>query len=103
MKVVLPEAEKAGAKKVLSISLCVGEMAGVVSDCVEEYLNILGKDTMLEGAKVIAKTLPVKAECHSCGYEGPIDRKDIRCPVCGSKDMKAVGGWEYYVDSIEVE
>ena len=42
-ELVLEQAEKAKAKKVDKINLVIGEMTGVVGDCVQFYFNFLSQ------------------------------------------------------------
>ena len=103
MEAALPTAEAAGAKKILEIRLKIGELSGVIPECVYEYFKMLSEGTIAEGAKIKVETIPAGIKCDKCGYEGAINRKKIRCPECGSIDFKIVSGREYYVDSLEVE
>ena len=103
MEAAVPEAEKHGAKRILEIRLRIGELSGVIPDCIEEYFNIISKGTIAEGAKIVTARIPVAITCPDCGFEGDIDRRKIRCPKCGGIDFKIIRGREYYVDSLEVE
>lgn len=103
MEAALPAAEKSGAKKILEIRLKIGELSGVFPECIEEYLNMLAKGTIAEGAKLKVEKIPISIRCGECGFEGPVERKNVRCPECGSGDFRITGGREYYVDSLEVE
>lgn len=103
MEAVIPEAEKHGAKKILDIRLNIGELAGIVPECIEEYFSILSRGTIAEGATITVRKTPVKIECPDCGYSGIIKRGCFRCPSCDGIDFKVVSGKEYFVDSIEAE
>jgi len=103
MEAVIPEAEKHGAKKILDIRLNIGELAGIVPECIEEYFNVLSKGTIAEGATITVKKTPVMIECPECGYKGSITRGMYRCPKCNGIEFKVVSGKEYFVESIEAE
>lgn len=103
MEAALPAAEEGGAKKILEIRLKIGELSGVFPEYIEEYLQALAKGTIAEGAKLKVERIPVSIKCGKCDFEGPIERKSAKCPVCESIDFKITGGREYYVDSLEVE
>ncbi len=103
MQAAIPEAEKAGAKRILEIRLKIGELSGVFPEYIQEYFSIVSKGTIAEDAKLIINRIPISISCRSCGYNGVIERKKIRCPDCGGTDFKIVSGREYYVDSLEVE
>ena len=103
MEAAIPAAEKSGAKRILEIRLKIGELSGVVPDCIRYYFEIVSKGTIAEGASLAVTTIPVSIKCRSCDFEGVIDRKKIRCPKCGGIEFTLTGGREYYVDSLEVE
>jgi len=99
----LPEAKRHGASKILEIRLKIGELSGVIPECIEEYFSIAAAGTMAEGARIRVERIPVAIRCNGCGYEGETGKKRIRCPKCGGADFRLVSGREYYVDSLEVE
>ena len=103
MEAAIPAAKEAGAKKILEIRLKIGELSGVIPECVYEYFKMLSVGTIAEGAKISVETIPAGIRCENCGYEGTIDRKKIRCPKCGGIHFKIISGREYYVDSLEAE
>ena len=103
LEAAVPAAEKAGAKKILEIRLKIGELSGVMPSCIEEYLNIIAKGSIAEGAKLTVDTIPIRIRCRGCGAENTIGRKKISCPACGGTDIQIIAGREYFVDSLEVE
>ena len=103
LDLVLEEVEKAGGKTVGNINLVIGEMSGVVDECVKFYFEFLSKDTIARGATLSFKRVPMQARCRNCG-ELFIPREfDWSCPRCQNSQMEIVAGNELYVESIEVE
>ena len=103
IQAAVPEALKHGAKRVLEIRLKIGELSGVIPECIQYYFDIASKGTIAENAKLVVERVPVSIRCLDCGYEGPIDRRKIRCCQCDSINFKLIGGKEYFVESLEVE
>ena len=103
LNAAIPEAEKHGAKRILEIRLKIGELSGVIPECIQYYFDIASKGTIAENAKLKVERIPITIHCEDCGFEGGIDRKMIRCTNCGSSNFKLLGGREYYVDSLEAE
>jgi len=101
--VVLKHAEQAKAKKVTRINLVIGEMTGVVGDCVQFYVDFLGKGTLAEGATVAIKNVPAQAKCRTCGHTFEVQELQWVCPSCGGTSLEVTGGKELFVESIEVE
>lgn len=103
IRAAIPEAERHGAKRILEIHLKIGELSGVLPECIQYYFDIAGRGTIAEGAKLTIEKIPVSIACPDCGFEGPVDRMKIRCPHCGGINFKITGGREYFVDSLEAE
>lgn len=101
--IAVPEAEKHGAKRILEIRLKIGELSGVVPECIQYYFDIASQGTIAENAKITVEKIPVTIRCLDCGFEGAIERRKIRCGECGSTNFRLLGGKEYFVDSLEVE
>lgn len=101
LNIIDKESEKNGFSKVISINLAVGEVSGVVPDCLNDFFPYASKDTIAEGANLGVRKIEVKMRCKECGYEGK--PKDARCPACKSRSFKIVEGREFYIDSLEVQ
>ncbi|GAH31250.1 unnamed protein product [marine sediment metagenome] len=103
LDLVLEQAEKAEAKEVGRINLVIGEMCGVVEECVEFYFDFLSKGTSAEGATLSFKMVPTKARCRGCDRLFELKEFDWTCPYCQGNNMEIVAGRELFVESIEVE
>jgi hydrogenase nickel incorporation protein HypA/HybF len=103
LDLVLEHAEKAEARRVEKVNLVIGEMTGVVDECVQFYFSLLGKGTIAEKAVLSCKMVPVAAQCRSCGKTFQPKNYDWTCPYCGNHGVEIVAGQELFVESIEVE
>jgi hydrogenase nickel incorporation protein HypA/HybF len=103
LNLVLEQTEQARAKKVGKINLVIGEMTGVVSDCVRFYFDFLSKGTPADGADLTFNIVPTRAKCRDCGKLFTVEEFDWTCPRCGGNNMEVVAGKELFVESIEVE
>lgn len=101
-EIIRQQAVQARAEKVTKINLVIGEMTGVVGDCVQFYLDFLSKGTEVEGAIVAVTMVPPKAKCLTCGQTFVVKPMEWKCPQCGSVSLEITGGKELYVESIEV-
>jgi len=103
LDLVLDQAQKNGAERVQGINLVIGEMSGVVDDCVRFYFDFLSKGTIAEGAQLSFKAVPVTARCQACGEEFELEEFNWVCSECGGARIDIVKGRELYLESIEVE
>ena len=72
---VLQHAEEAGTRKVGKINLVIGELTGVVGECVQFYLEFLSRGTVVEGAMLDVTLVPAKARCRRKNWSS--------CAGCG--------------------
>ena len=103
LDVVLEQAAEAGAKEVRKINVVIGEMTGIVEQCVQFYFKFLGKGTIAEGATLSFTRVPTTARCRGCGKHFEVEEFAWACPHCGGNDIELTAGKELFVESIEVE
>ena len=60
IKIVIAELPEYNMTKVDAITLKIGKMRQILGDALLFAFDILGKDTPLEGAKIIIEKIPVK-------------------------------------------
>jgi len=103
LSIVLDQAKQNGAKKVTQVNLEIGEMANIVSECVEFYFDIVSKETIASGAKVVIENTPLKAKCSTCGHIFTVEDYSFICPKCNNISPNIISGKELAVTSIEIE
>jgi hydrogenase nickel incorporation protein HypA/HybF len=103
LDIVLQQAAEAGAKKVETINLVIGELTGFVEECVKFYFDFLAKDTIAEGASLEFTLVAPQARCQKCGGTFKPKEYDWSCPECGGSDIEITAGRELFVESIQVE
>ena len=103
LDIVLEQAEKAGAERVDSIKLSVGELSGYVEESVQFYFDFLVKGTLAEGATLSFTRVPARARCRNCARVFKLKEFDWSCPDCGQDSIEITAGKELFVESIEVE
>jgi len=100
---VLEHAKRAEATRVERINLVIGEMTGVVGDCIQFYLDFLSKGTVVEGAQLTVTMVPTRTRCRDCNRTFELKPFDWTCPDCDGKSLDVIAGSELFVESIEVE
>lgn len=103
LDLALEEATKAGASRIRKISIVIGEMSGIVGDCVKFYFEFLSKNSPAEGATVLYRSVATEVKCRSCAETFQPKEFDWSCPGCHNLEIEVTKGKELYVESIEVE
>ncbi len=103
LDVALEAAQKAGAERILSIDVVVGDLTSFVDDSIQFYFDIMSRDTAAAGALLNFRRDAAEGRCATCGHTFPVTPPVPReCPVCESLALSVTGGQGFYVDSIEV-
>ena len=88
-------------RRVLLVTLRVGQLRQVIPDSLAFYFEIVSRDTLVEGARLEQVVVPVRMRCDDCAHEWEPDVM-FRCPECDGVG-EVLAGDELEVDSIEVE
>ena len=104
VEVCAKSAREAGASRVLSVRLRIGDMAEVNPETMAFAWEVLREDDPLctEATMEVAYVHP-SSVCLDCGEEFEHDRFHMRCPACGSADTVLVAGREMDIVSMEIE
>ena len=97
------EAEKANAKRIVSIELEVGKLSGVVLEALEFAWPVAVKGSMLEKAEKFVVEIPGKAKCSNCGALFDLENLYDPCPECNDYFKDVVQGKELRIKSLEVD
>jgi hydrogenase nickel incorporation protein HypA/HybF len=103
LALVLENAEKAKASKVLRIYLVIGDLSGLIEEAVDFYFSFLRKDTIAENASIFYMHTPAQVRCRNCDTVYSPENLDFHCPNCREQKIDIVGGRELYIESMEVE
>jgi hydrogenase nickel incorporation protein HypA/HybF len=104
LEIVLRHAEAAGADRILSVNLVIGELTGFVDDSIQFYFDFLSKDTPAQDAQLVFERIPPRARCQECGTDyTPPNSRLWTCPECGALGGDVIAGREFSVASIEIE
>jgi hydrogenase nickel incorporation protein HypA/HybF len=91
-------------RRVLLVTLRVGQLRQVIPDSLAFYFEIVARDTPAEGARLEQVVVPARLRCGGCEDEWDMDgTPEFRCPRCGAGGVEVIAGNELEVDSIEVE
>lgn len=96
------ETRKAGAQKVESIELEIGNLAGVQIDSLEFAWEVAIKNTVLQQATYYIHQIPGKARCSDCGTEFEMQQLYDACPNCNEYFNDIIQGQELRIKSLVV-
>ena len=91
----------APAPRVVSVSVRIGRLTGVVADSLRYYFDLLTPGTPLAGATLLLEEVPIRARCGDCGATFEIDTLAFTCPTCASGFVDLLTGRELQVVSLE--
>jgi hydrogenase nickel incorporation protein HypA/HybF len=103
LSLALGKAGEANAKKITRINLILGELSGVVGECVQQYFEFIGKDTIAEGAALTFEKRPTVLKCRECNKTFHPVEGAWTCPDCHNISLEIISGRECNLESIEVE
>lgn len=88
--------------RVEKLNLRIGKLAAVVEHSLTFCLEVITKDTPLEGVEVIIDEVPVRLRCESCNHEWQTDAPAFGCPACKDGQVQMTSGREIEISSIEL-
>jgi len=103
LKVVLEEAQKYEASKILKIKVRAGKLVGVVPELLDFAFKTLSEGTIAEGAVLEIEETEFKGHCRNCGAYFNIEDFWGVCPKCGSNEIDISGGNEFDLIGLEIE
>lgn len=112
---ILQELKDHEVISVESVTLRIGRLTNLGFDQMSFAYEVVTRDTVLEGSKLLVEEEPIILKCDSCGYEGPAknmsfgDEVDdefvipvLSCPECGGS-VKVISGQSCCVKCIDLE
>jgi hydrogenase nickel incorporation protein HypA/HybF len=93
--------EKTGDRRVTTVRVRVGRLAGVVPEAMRFCFDLVAAGTPLEGACLEIEQPPGGAHCRACGHDFELRDLILLCQ-CGSADVEVTTGRELQVSSVEV-
>ncbi len=103
LSIAVEKAREAKADKITKINIIIGELSGIVNECVQTCFDFLSKDTIADGAGLCFERKPVQLRCRACDEVFSPGALDWACPSCQERKIEMISGRGCYIDSIEVE
>ncbi len=96
-------AEQNDAKKINSITVEAGALAGILQDALEFCFTEAARNTIAENAVLNYVVIPAQAVCGTCGFHFPAQERMAKCPKCEAYVFEISGGTEMRVKDINVD
>lgn len=91
-----------GVSRVLSVTLLLGEVSGVVPDLLlDAWRWAADKKPITEGAELIVEPVNAVTHCEACGRDYATVDYGKTCPHCGSGETYLLQGQEVMIKQIE--
>ena len=103
LRAITDAAENAGATRINSVRVTIGELTEIVPDALHFAWEALTPGTLAEGAELLVVETGGRSLCLDCSSEFTHDRFERRCPNCGSYATKVISGDELLIDDIDVD
>ncbi len=102
VEIALETARIHGAGQIASVEVEVGQSAGVVKEAMEFAWEAAAKGTLLDGATLVLKEIPLMIRCRTCHKTFQPAELFDSCPACGDFNSEIISGKELRVVAIEV-
>lgn len=99
---VTKTAHRGNIRRVVSVRVAVGELAGVDCDALQFAWDSVTRGGLLKGARLVIDRPAGTAWCMDCAKTVPLHRHGEACPSCGGWHLTPVAGHELKVLDFEV-
>jgi hydrogenase nickel incorporation protein HypA/HybF len=106
LDIVLKHAEQNRVRRIVSITLSVGELSDLEDQWMQHYFDYLSKQSPAEGARLKIERIPIVVRCTQCSETRRVAKEalaDSTCPACGSGQFLLVSGREYHIKEMEAQ
>lgn len=103
LEIALRHARQAGAARIASIHLVLGQLSSIVDDSVQFYWDMISENTLAEDAQLVFRRIPVEMLCLGCAQRYHPTELELACPTCGGLQVKIVAGEEFFVEAIDIQ
>lgn len=88
-------------KRIVSISVEVGELSGILPVFLKKYYPIVIENReILKGSTLLIQNVPGQALCCECQSLYNVMKNEGKCPRCQSRNKTILGGREFVLKNI---
>jgi hydrogenase nickel incorporation protein HypA/HybF len=104
LDIVAEKCREIGCASVDSITVRIGEAAGVMPESLVFAFDAFKDETVAQNARLIMEIVPLGGRCNACGEEFQVGEVKyvFACPLCGSKSFVITQGREMELSHMEI-
>jgi len=103
LQVLEQQAETQQYRKVKTIWLEIGALAGVEAEALRFCFDIVMQDTLASQASLEIIDVPGQAWCQQCKQTVAVVQRYDVCPICGGHELQINSGEQMRIKELEVE
>ncbi|WP_078119263.1 hydrogenase maturation nickel metallochaperone HypA [Thiosocius teredinicola] len=103
LQVLEDQAEAQQFKRVKTVWLEIGALAGVEPSAMLFSFDVVCRGTLADGCKLEIVDQPAIAWCMACGDNVEINQRYDACPRCGGYQLQVTHGDQMRIKELEVE
>lgn len=92
-----------GAQKVLSMTVEIGALSGVIPEAVEFAFEACAKGPLFASASLEIRRIAGRGRCRQCGAECEMDQFSLACPACDAFALEVLQGEELRLTEMEID
>lgn len=102
LQILETEAQRQHFKRVKTVWLEIGSLAGVEISAMRFGFDVVVRGTLADAAKLEIIEIPAQAWCLQCAQQVSIQQRYDPCPHCGGYPLQVVSGDEMRIKELEV-
>lgn len=103
VELAIRHAEREQAQRVVSITVEIGALSGVVAEAVAFAFDVCSRGTLAEGARLDIRPIQGRGQCLDCSRQAEIKTLTHVCPHCGSLALETIQGQEMKFIEMEID
>lgn len=103
VELAVEHARRENATAILSLTVEIGALSGVMADAVAFAFDICSQNTLAQGARLEIRHIPGRGRCLSCHEQTEMETLSYVCPLCGSLALETLQGQEMKFIEMEID
>lgn len=91
------------ARRILSVTVRIGPLAGLEPALLESAYPLASAGTVAEHSRLILERSAVRVRCLTCGAQSEAASTRLLCAVCGAWRIEVLEGEELLLTGVELE